>query len=104
LILHFYVVSFLNQLLLSLPFFCTIVMRSKVHDKWLIVALEQAFLSRKFLVLINFLVLYFLVRMMQYFLIKNNQFSFAFLCWLAWHQVMKQEFILRKPKTSLMFP
>jgi len=51
----------------------TIVLTSKVHHTmWLIVALQEAFLSMSRKVsLIDFFVLYFLARLMQCFLIKN---------------------------------
>jgi len=35
-----------NHFILALPFFCSIVLRSKVDHMWLIVVEEQAFLSR----------------------------------------------------------
>jgi len=53
---------------------------------WLIVAEEQAFLSRK--ILIGFLCCSFWLELTQHFLIKTKQFSFAFY-WHARHNVIK---------------
>jgi len=80
---------------ISLPFFWAIVLRSEEDHMWLIVAEDQAFLSRK-VSLIDFFVLYFLVRIDAMFSHQKQTVFVCFFFFFSKHHVIKV--LLQKEK------